>query len=996
MLSLTCSFELNTYCNSTNSLYFDTSLMSCASCSSDKIPSSDYLSCICKPGYAKTSSTRDFPVFTCASCGSASVPSSDAYECQSCETTISDNDCACPSSTSVPLELQPNGDYYSQKQCVDCGASNYPGPGFHTCVACPDPLMTRDSSHNCTCPSTSYTQSMDSCISNSEVTGITGQYSVTSAANVQYNFLEGAQGISTYSLSSSDTFQYFYLKAADDCVNHLLVKGCQILANLCVMQMYNLQMTVCALYMATTLARSPNAVDGYSVSDMAWLYYKSTATAVLSKGQVQTNVTFDPNDPSSVNLMQFQMAVFGLDGTFEGFQALTDQLILCPHSLEDSKNYREFGTNVNIQCSLDLTSYITAAETKFYELYFVDQDGTLLDVPLVIQNLMAEDGSFPNQGSDTSKWQLTRKFFIYDNVSGIGIAGGYLKGSTPSVIQYLTSATIRFTLRSDVEERIYIPYLILNYKARTVVYIEGTDSTDTSSFTSEYGMDTSHFWTIAEGIFIGTNVLVFLCWVVRLYVWTKINPQKDSPTTYTRWIFLTGIRMLISTWAFIHFWYLFSLTGYWFIFYKMQYHVYVLIPPLTTWSQNYYPFVTMLALVIAGCLFNALYNVYRQVNLDLILIDWEKPNRNPLARNNIEEAVGESAVYKEYVSAWRYLFIVNELNELQSQRYISVEFTFFLFLFFLDGLGWDQLSNAEPNTNVGSLSTDNSPSNPVLHYFLTCALLLIIGYLQYVVRKVLSTWFATPVQNFMDLCSVANISVLVLDEYLHGYYIHGISPNGFSELSIDELLESLHKEASGKSRARGILPEDKSGLQSFEVFIPTAIRKTYNFLARQPVDAGIIDYNESRKEASGLPSLPQALPENMSIQRVQEIRLELNRRLKIYIAGLVKDSNTQILDKSALQRFLKMPPVDLSLLDGTPYFYRDPGIGFESSFLMGKEFSFLMMDIMLFELFGYVTGNNYIGVLLAYLCSKIVSYIRQKAGEWNLSRKSLVNQRFLL
>ena len=134
----------------------------------------------------------------------------------------------------------------------------------------------------------------------------------------------------------------------------------------------------------------------------------------------------------------------------------------------------------------------------------------------------------------------------------------------------------------------------------------------------------------------------------------------------------------------------------------------------------------------------------------------------------------------------------------------------------------------------------------------------------------------------------------------------------------------------------------------------------------------------------------------MSIERIQEIRLELNRRLKIYIAGLVKDSKTQILDKSALQRFLRMPPVDLSLLDGTPYFYRDPAIGFESSFLMGKEFTFLLMDIMNFEMFNYTISNLYVAVLLTYLISKTVSYIRQKAGEWNLSRKTLVNKRFLL
>ena len=47
-------------------------------------------------------------------------------------------------------------------------------------------------------------------------------------------------------------------------------------------------------------------------------------------------------------------------------------------------------------------------------------------------------------------------------------------------------------------------------------------------------------------------------------------------------------------------------------------------------------------------------------------------------------------------------------------------------------------------------------------------------------------------------------------------------------------------------------------------------------------------------------------------------------------------------------------------------------------------------------MFDYTIGNTYVAILLTYLCSKIVAYVRQWAGEWNLSRKALVNKRFLL
>lgn len=1015
LLPLLYSFELNTECGSSNNTYFDTSVMACMQCGTNQIPSDDALECICDKGYAKTPETRDTRKFECYKCEGNSAPSSDKYICQKCSGTPVDGECPCTKTNGVLIEKELNGEYKETKECLSCSDNMYPGVGQYSCESCPN-LMIRDEDNDyvCICSGNDYTYSMNSCVKNSDISSVFGlEYVSGDVFNSIYNFIDSSAGFSSETITSSATYAYFYYKAADDCGNRNSVKGCQILANLCVLSLYNNEKnSQCKLYEKITNSGSKSTVSGSPDSgwkeNMVWLYYQRSAKEVLESENIKMKVTFDSSDSSKTNLMEFKLAEFSIDGNFLGFQDLSDQLILCPHSLEEAKKFREFGTNVKISCNLDLSWISTNKETTFYEMYFIDSDGTMVDVPVLITNYMDTSGKKPNSWSSSkTDWKLARRFFIYDNLSGIeGVYSDYTENKSSTFVQWLKYAEIIFTLRNDKEQMIYPPMLNLTYRARRVSYIETEDSNDKIAFISVYGMDTSRFWEIAIGIFIGMNVLCFICWVGRLYVWTKINPHKDSPTTYTRWIILTAIRLLITTWGFLMFWYLFGLTGYWFIFYKLQYHVYALVPPLTTYQENYYPFEIVLAMVISGCLFNAFYQIYHQADLDVLLIDWEKPNRDPLGPNILDDIIreeqglsareAEAPVYKEYVSAWRYLFIVNELNELQALRYISIEFTLFLFVFFLDGLGWDELSRAQPNSDVGFTTSNTSPRNPVLRYFLTCSLLLIIGYTQYVVKKTLSIWIATPIQNFIDLCAVANVSVMVLDEYLHGYYIHGVSPNGYAELGLDELLESLHKEAAGRSRTRGIMPEDKSGLQSFEIFIPTAIRKTYNYLGKHPVQAGLSNYREGLKEASGLPSLPEALPDAMSIQNMQEIRLELNRRLKIYIAGLVKDAKTQILDKTAWQRFLRMPPVDLSLLDGTPYFYKDPSIGFESSFLMGREFSFLLMDIMFFELFDYTIQNTYIAILLTYLCSKIVSEIRQKAGEWNLSRKTLVNKRFLL
>lgn len=47
----------------------------------------------------------------------------------------------------------------------------------------------------------------------------------------------------------------------------------------------------------------------------------------------------------------------------------------------------------------------------------------------------------------------------------------------------------------------------------------------------------------------------------------------------------------------------------------------------------------------------------------------------------------------------------------------------------------------------------------------------------------------------MDLCSIANVSIVIIDNTLHGYYIHGENPIGVSEGSTDHLSKCLRHEA---------------------------------------------------------------------------------------------------------------------------------------------------------------------------------------------------------
>lgn len=118
----------------------------------------------------------------------------------------------------------------------------------------------------------------------------------------------------------------------------------------------------------------------------------------------------------------------------------------------------------------------------------------------------------------------------------------------------------------------------------------------------------------------------------------------------------------------------------------------------------------------------------------------------------------------------------------------------------------------------------------------------------------LNIWTPNAVQNFVDLCSVANVSLFILDETLHGYYIHGKAPGGTAEIDAEQLERALEDESKGffqfyniftsqilnvifllkgNARSRGL--EINDPLQSYEMFIPWEMRVEYKGVNNIPI-----------------------------------------------------------------------------------------------------------------------------------------------------------------
>ena len=118
-------------------------------------------------------------------------------------------------------------------------------------------------------------------------------------------------------------------------------------------------------------------------------------------------------------------------------------------------------------------------------------------------------------------------------------------------------------------------------------------------------------------------------------------------------------------------------------------------------------------------------------------------------------------------------------------RYVRPETTLLWFIFFIKALGWENLAQANPDMTPYQNSL--IPINYVLKFFLSAFIFLCIMAVQYVLEGINSYFSSLKFQDFFDLCSVSNISLLIMDEQFHGYYIHGRSAWGNSDLNMTNL-----------------------------------------------------------------------------------------------------------------------------------------------------------------------------------------------------------------
>jgi len=195
------------------------------------------------------------------------------------------------------------------------------------------------------------------------------------------------------------------------------------------------------------------------------------------------------------------------------------------------------------------------------------------------------------------------------------------------------------------------------------------------------------------------------------------------------------------------------------------------------------------------------YSIYRQCHNDIYFFDWERPKTNDQA-----------------VSAWRNILIARKWNKIQTKRKTNIEFTILCIVYILLGQGFDQNAKNSPNP----VDAEGGYNNTILRFANTVWWWLLLASLQWLWNFLCyERYFVEPPsQYFLDLCTMANVSMLIMDEKYHGYYLHGRSPFEYADCSVVEMIGDLKKEEFGYLTERDLEAAGApQNCQSIELYV---------------------------------------------------------------------------------------------------------------------------------------------------------------------------------
>jgi meckelin len=776
---------------------------------------------------------------------------------------------------------------------------------------------------------------------------------------------------------------------------------------------YHLLRSWLTAFSAASAARSGNINNVANwATGMPWMFVSGSGSACFLK-PYRTQVSL--ND----QMMRYVVGKYTMNGTFAGYEEVGTMFTYCSRTLAfsgygggagSSTGWQYYGANEKQQYQCDLETLLST-DQYFYELFLYDpkDDSTadnLLPVPVRVvgmagtttYNLLSPEHLCDSQDN------LVRRFFLYDIVSGVSSSSS---SGTPDIMRYATNITLEMSL-SDEYRYINTPVLTLYFgevqtstfpaAASTNDDLQISDEASTQvvgyQFNAVYSMDMTDFdyqlyaWGIAAAVFCGVYFLF------RMNNWWLRMSRGNATDSVQAGASLSSLFEAVWLGASSYVYWFFPITTlicwYFIAFFKLQSVPSSMLPPVDPVAMyvigdNYYAFTTTVMSLFFLHLFYCLTLIYRQCNADIVFLDWEP-------------AVGPKGQGGK-VSVWRSVFVANEWAEMQTMRKISPTFTLFWLVFFLIGLGQENVATMQPNVN--NMDAGEYPISPWLRFGNSVFWWLIISLGQWLWKFMIYERFIneTPETWFIDFATLAKISIFCFDEPFHGYYLHCRSPYQHADGTMAELQQMLERETQGMTTDRS-LDSNFEGVQAFQLFLTGEFRSAFMRIYSSMIIHNAIQ-NGMGMQGVEMMSRQSAGAAGQFLNSTGDKQIRAWRELTVFLQEFVENNFGKVtlrrtIRESSLFEQITEYPVDLSRNFEEPnVFVPDRHHRYTRCMFLGREWELLIMNILAYCTFDMWLESTAYAVTLTYLLDLFFCYLRKTYGTAVITSKTMIDDRFL-
>ncbi|VDL77255.1 unnamed protein product, partial [Nippostrongylus brasiliensis] len=797
---------------------------------------------------------------------------------------------------------------------------------------------------------------------------------------------------------------------------------CQALTNLCVLQNIDTSPgTACDIIEKLRTNRPEGPAPP--------LFFSGDSDAELNRENAITQrYMFSEGQAGRIQLL---LTRYALNGTFLGY--VRAEKVLQPCAPSEVQQAFEFGRRYKLSCKEAISQMMGKGSPEFYEAFlkFFNDEGEPQLYPVAILNnlIRSTTGSYLNQMSRVSNaWVLTRRFFLVEDVS--------LSMSNQTRIRYASDVELRVELQTTRDGLIFPPFLTVAYSESdrnhsAVVHrkLSVTYDIDPARHDRELEITMavlgplSVLWATVKAYSpesYGSDVLVSLSTSVgQLSILNslKMTNEENKAPYDKRWGRRSGKASLLDATTVLQF-ILYECAALGDVFF-------VVLTAMSCWITFAYktqsaPFYSILDqdqewtlmayLIVTLCLkfISLMHAILGMILQETFFIDWERPQciedthlPHPISRDVSKDR-------KEIpVVVWRTYFVANEWAELQCVRATSVGLQLLVVLMLLQAFNFMRFAIVEPGfaeelalrvvlemcrhcpeSKTSCATRDLSDSQRLKYHPMsgkskpdvlgTEAVLLLVEDASSLVA-IVERMITDPFHNFIDLCSIANISVLALCHPLHGYYIHGRSAHGRADTGMAEMNEFLQKERDDMCGFRGLEPT--SHLQTFTVNLPTSFRSRYDEIM-----------NSMRNSPQGrLSGIDQTTAKMAATVRAHE---QMNTLIREFIDHSTADMDYMIRDRSFAEALL-----DTELTDTTQTgnFLRDPSeVAFSNCFIYGREWAHFSFEATLFVVLFLLLNSLSLAAAIVFCISHGITAITALLCKNHLVKSSLVDHRFLI